>query len=377
MDTSLASFGAGEAEPTAGLVGVANAAYLTDPPERENIAGWLSPSTEYGLTTHQVAVNGTGGLSQKAAKHEVRWVSGGDLAGYVEEYGDELRRIPGTYSGFNGGEFDTYLSCVDGLVEDYYGYGISGTAAERALRVLNDNGRYKQSKYHLITAGEHPWVLTGPKGTVLCSPVPVERTPANSRQVPVEFSQETVQIEEENPIVLRALKRVEAYLTGQRPAGAPEGIAIEIDTTAPLAFAEHEKPPTSTKYGGTDQHVFSASGNDEAVKIKIQREDFRNLGMMALRSEELPGVGKPATIESPSGTQVTFEYSPERDIGEYHPEGLVIGHSFDWETYPYSPEEVAIVTTYHMEMPSESVGKLFTVDINRTETRVATTSAHY
>jgi hypothetical protein len=71
------------------------------------------------------------------------------------------------------------------------------------------------------------------------------------------------------------------------------------------------------------------------------------------------------------------EYSPERDVGESYPEGLVIGHSFDWETYPYSPEEVAIVTTYHMEMPSESLGKLFTVDINRTETRVTTTSAHY
>jgi hypothetical protein len=377
MDTSLASFGAGEAEPTAGLVGVANAAYLTDPPERENVAGWKSPSTEYGLTTHQVAINGAGGLSQKAAKNEIRWVSGGDLAEYVEEYGDELRQIPGTYSGFSGGAFNTYLSCVDGLVADHYGYGISGTAAERALRVLNDNGRYQETKYHIITANEHPWVLTGPKGVVLCSPVPVDRTAANSREVPVEFSQETVHTEEENPIVLRALKRVEGYLTGEPPAGAPENITADLTAAPTLAFAEHEKPPTSTKYGGTDQHVFSTSGDDEAIKVKIQREDFRDLGTMKLRSDNLPGAQEPASIESPSGTTVTVEYSPERNVGESYPEGLVIGHSFGWETYPYSPEEVAVVTTYHMEMPSESLGKLFTVDINRTETRVTTTSAHY
>jgi len=377
MDTSLASFGAGDAEPTAGLTGVANAAYLTDPPKRENISGWRSPSTEYGLTTHRVDSSVSGGLTQSAAKHEIRWVSGGDLGEYVEAYGDELRQIPETYSGFSGGAFDTYLASVDGLVEDHYGYGISGTAAERAVRVLNDNGRYQASKYHLITANEHPWVLTGPKGVVLCSPVPVGRTLANSRTTAVEFSEETVHTEEENPIVLRALKRVEAYLSGEIPAGGPDNISADLSNSPALSFANHEGAPTSTKFGGADEHIFSTQDTDEGVTIEIPREDFRELGMMELRSDELPGVDEPATVESPDGTEVTVNYSPEREVGESYPEGLVIGHAFGWETFPYSPEAVAVVTTYHLEMPTESLEKKYTVNINRAEDRITTTSVHY
>lgn len=374
MDTSLASFGAGEAKPTAGLVGVANAAYLTDPPERENIKGWKTQSTEYGLTTHQVDCETKAGKSHGATKQEVRWVSGGDLAGYVEKYGDELRSLPSTYGGFSGGAYEPYLGCVDGLVEDNYGYGISGRAAERGLRILNDNGRYQASKYHIITANEHPWVLSGPKGVLLCSPTPVKRTMKNARTVPVEFSETTVDTEEENPIVLEALRRVEAYLADGAPPNAANNVGIELQPEPSLAFVEHEDVPTSTKFGGCDQHVFNT---EAGISVKIEREDFHNLGTMELQADRLPGVQEPATVTSPSGKSITISHTPEREIGEFYEEGLVVGYSFDWDVFPYSPEEVAVVTTYHIEMPADSVESPFTVTVNRTESRIATTSVHY
>jgi len=376
MDTSLASFGAGEAEPTGGLVGVANAAYLTEPPERENIKGWEPASTEYGLRTHRVESKYSGGDSHSAATHEVRWVSGGDLKKYVERYGDTLRSIPETYSGFSGGSFDPYVGCVDGLIEDDYAYGISGTSVERALRILNDNGRYQASKYHIITAGEHPWILTGPKGVVLCSLTPVERTDRNAQTSPVEFAETTIDVEEDNPIVVRALKRVEAYLAGEAPVGASSNDIHSTDRM-PLTFAIHEDVPTSTKLGGTDEHVFNTEDGDGGVTISIAREDLEDLGKMAVSPNALPGVPAEEAVTSPSGTEVTVDYTPEQSIGEFCEDGLVVGYSFEWQTFEYSPEEVATLTTYYLELPDGDVDALFSPSISRSQTKVTTTSPHY
>ena len=369
---TLSDFGTGSTEPTGGLTGIANAARLVGPREREDVRGWETASTEYGLITHRASNSGSSGHSHSPSKQEVRWVSGGDLSGYVEKHGDRLMSIPSTYGGFNS--FDTYLSCVDGLVPDNYGYGIDGIAAERALRTLIDGGRYKHNRYNLIACGKHPWLLSGPEGVVLCSPAPVGRSERIARTVSSTIGTQAIEVEEENPLVLRALDRVATYLAGNTPEQAPDTNQLDDDSIHILG--EHIKTPTNTSFGGCDYHLFADADEDSVMETSIAREDLRDLGTMSLTIESLPGWCNGATVAPPNGgPAVEIPYENYRDIGKNYDEGLVIGYDFDWESFEYSPEQVAVLTTYHLTVDKRSDRR--EVRIERTYERLQTTSTHY
>jgi hypothetical protein len=145
----------------------------------------------------------------------------------------------------------------------------------------------------------------------------------------------------------------------------------------PFTFAIHEDVPTSTKFGGSDEHVFNTEGGDGGVTVSIAREDLGDLGKMAVSPNALPGVPAEETVTSPSGTEVTVDYRPEQSIGEFCEDGLVVGYSFEWQTFEYSPEEVATLTTYYLELPDGDVDALFSPSISRSQTKVTTTSPHY
>lgn len=370
MNNSLSEFGGGATGPSGGLVGIANAANIRDPPVRENIGSWKYPDTEYGLTTHRNTKGGSAGdgkvSPQIAYEQHVRWVSGGDLGKYVEEYGDELVSIPSTYSGFEN--LKPYLGVVDGTI-DGYGYGIDGRAAERALRVLIDNGRYSASSYHIIACGEHPWLLIGDEGVLLCSLTPVSRTEAIARTTGVAIPEGHLEVEEERPEVLEAIHRIAAFAGGTLPRGVSSGATNELSDEKAIEFTGHKSvpsPSTSSSSYGRHGHTFYR-GEDNTTDIL--REDLIPLGTMVLDQADLPGVTSPERVTSPTGPQsVRVEADVERKIGTIHDEGLVIGYSFDWQTYEYGPEAVATITTYHLDisaLPTKIV-------IQKTHNRVAT-----
>ncbi|MDT3437776.1 hypothetical protein [Haloarcula sp. 1CSR25-25] len=371
MTTTLSNFGSGDAQPTGGLTGIAKAAFLTEPPNRENTGKWEAPDTEYGLTTHRHRGRYGGGKTHTAATHEVRWVSGGDLGGYVEKYGDKLLQIPDTYSGFS--EFEPYLSCIDGLLTEAYGYGIDGTAAERALRVLIDNGRYNRSNYHIIACGQYPWVLIGDEGVLLCSTTPIGRTDSISRTVPLSLPTGEVDVEEENPTALTALRRVGAYLSGNIPDEASGENTIDT----PISLEEHLQPPLTKRRSKYHKFTGEPSGEESETELRIKRGDLYSLGAMELDPHSVPGGNGTEQITAPqSGMDVEVSFTDPREIGESHSEGIVIGYSFDWECYGCSTEEVAVVTTYHLEEPSID-GSRIELTINTTHTRLATVTPDY
>jgi len=370
MTTTLSNFGSGDAQPTGGLQGIANAAFLTDPPKRENVGVWENSSTEYGLTTHRHRGGYSGGSTHTAAPQEIRWVSGGDLGGYVEKHGDELIRIPQTYSGFDS--FDPYLSCIDGLLKEAYGYGIDGTAVERALRVLIDNGRYNESNYQVIACGQYPWLLCGDEGVLLCSPTPIDRTESISRTVSLSLPTGDVDVEEENPVVLNALRRVGTYLSGHLPDGANGKNPIE-DT---VSLQEHLQMPISKRRRKYHKFAVESSEGDSEIGLKIEREDLHALGSMKLDPRNLPGGGGDEVITAPqSDEKVTVALDDPLEIGETTPEGIVVGYSFDWETFEYSNEEVAVATTYHLEEPNTE--DRIQLSINTSQSRLATINPEY
>lgn len=382
MPTRLDQFGAGSSDITGGLEGVANAAKLVTPPEREDISKWEGPSTEYGLETYR-EYGGHCEAPGKPSTHLVRWVAGGDLGEYVSEHGEDIIQVPETYGGFDN--FNTYLAAVDGFVEGGYGYGISAPAAEKALRVLIDNGRYKGSRYQIIPCGDKPWVMVGDEGVVTCPPVPVEKDAGMEIFTHVELpGDETYQlpIEEENTTAITAIKRLAAYLSGNIPSEAQTG-KDSADISTPLKFTEHLSHPSNTGYHG-GAHSFTAEPTDDSDdgerSVEIEQSDLGVLGTMVLDHRDIPGGDGPETVSTPDGAYATtVDFESPRTIGAEYEEGVAVGYSFDWRDCPCSPGQTAVVSTYHIVQPSERSGGLKgdRVAVNATHTQIGAATPEY
>lgn len=376
--TSLSNFGASGNSVTGGPEGIANATELTDPPERENASRWEGPCQEYGLTTYRFYATGDGNHPRNPATHQLRWIAGGDLSAYVAEYGEAVHQVPQVYGDFDS--FGPHLMAVDGLVEGAYGYGIDGTSVEQALRLLIDNGRYSAPSYSVIACGNHPWVMTGDEGALLCSLSPVEKPDDVERttDISVPGQDEPVAVEEENPVALKAISRVASYLHGDIPANATSKLD-SAEVQSPYSLVEHEGPPTSTGYRGGTHDFRAVSPNKEdsdETTIKIDQGHLQTLGTMALDYSDITGGVQGDPVEMPCGDKsVTVRFPEPRTLGKRYEEGIAVGYSFDWESYDYSPETVGVVTTYHIQSPADDSGR-YNSTVGLTPVRTQVGSAH-
>jgi hypothetical protein len=321
--TSLSTFGSTEDDLDPAPKSVARCAQLTDAPNRTDDPEWESPDTEWGLRTRRPASSiqtGTGHVRPQQA----RWIVDGDVAAYVEEYGcDEIWTIPGTYAGF--GEIDPLVTHVDGCCETY-GYGIDGTALEKALRVLTGGGRYSATDYTVLPCGPHPWILTGPEGSLLCSCMPVDRPEGGEgrRSSEIQAGDTRLTVEEKNDQILHGLAHFVRLLE--------EAKDVEIER------AEYQ-----TVRGDVKHTVHSA--DDES--FSMEASDLATLGTLAKTASSVE-IADRGRVKPPSGDQtVSINWDgPEHEVGEVVDDRFIAGYKFAWEDPDDALEQIATVRTY-------------------------------
>lgn len=324
-NASLSSFSTGEINLEPDPVSVARCATLRNVPDRDG-TDWESADEEWGLTTRRPASElTTSGKTYRASPQQIRWIIAGDVGEYVDKHGDEtFWRVPSNYGGFN--DFDTYVGYVDGLC-DGYGWGIDGRALERALRVLIDGGRYNASRYRVFPCGRHPWILTGPEGTLLCSPVPVDDPSDGQRRTStVDLGEQTLTVEEENQQVLSGIKHYSWLLECSR--------GTEVLETS---YEKRRDRTLHTFHGENAENTISAS--DLATLGRIVTDSSR-----VFDSEQISG-------RSPEfdRSAVTIEWEgPDHQVGDVVDGDIVAGYESFWERPEASIETVATVRTYRV-----------------------------
>ncbi|MFD1588227.1 hypothetical protein ACFR9U_14690 [Halorientalis brevis] len=256
---------------------------------------------------------------------QVRWVTDGNVAAYVDDHGDgEVWRIPDTFDQFS--EIGTYVSYVDGRAEQY-GYGIDGQSLEKAFRALTGGGRYDASDYSVIPCGRQPWILSGPEGTLLCSCFPVDRpSDENQRRTStITPAGQAIEIEEENSLVLAGASHFVELLT--------EAEGVEI------LEAEYDQIRNRT------MHIFHGGG----ANWKISAEDLATLGRIALDPASVP-VAQERMVQPPNSTgEISVEWDgPTHQVGERVNDAIIAGYEFTWENPGDTLECVATVRTYRL-----------------------------
>lgn len=321
--TSLSAFGSTEDDLDPAPTSVARCARLTEAPDRGDETGWESPDTEWGLQTRRPASSIQTGAGH-VRPQQTRWIVDGDVAEYVDEYGSgEIWGIPDTYGGFS--EINPLVTHVDGLCEKY-GYGIDGTALEKALRVLTGGGRYSATDYTVLPCGPHPWILTGPEGSLLCSCMPVDRPDAGQGRLSSEIQagDTRLSVEEENTQILHGLAHFVRLLE--------EAKGVDIET------AEYH-----TVRGDVKHSVHSADDGSFAMKAG----DLATLGTLARNPSDVE-VADRGRIKPPNGEHtVSIDWDgPTHEVGDVVDERLIAGYEFAWEDPDESLERVATVRTF-------------------------------
>ena len=333
-DSSLSTFRSTDQDLSPDAESVARCATTTAAPDRDGLS-WAAPDTEWGLRTQRPlsSVRTSGG---RASKQQVRWVVSGDLAEYVERYGDgDLVSIPDTYDGFRN--VKTYVAFVDGRyetdgVDATYGYGFDGSQLEIALRVLTGGGRYTASKYTVIPCGCQPWVLTGPEGTLLCSCVPVERPADGRRTTELRVAGTHLEIEEENRDVL---------------AGAAQFASLLVDSLG----VDIDRLEYDTVRGET-RHTFV---DEDDQKHQIAASDLALLAGVTSDPSAIQGTLARGIQPPHGGDTVTAEWDgPTHPVGYLDDGDVIAGYEFCWETPGESLENVATVRTYRLTRSHDS-----------------------
>ncbi|WP_256867919.1 hypothetical protein [Halorientalis salina] len=305
-------------------VAVARCSRLTSVPDRDGVR-WETADEEWGLTTRRSTSTITTGAGH-VTPQQVRWVTDGDVAAYVDEYGDgEVWAIPDTFDGFN--KIDTYVSFVDGQA-DQYGYGTDGQALEKAFRVLTGGGRYDASDYSVIPCSRQPWILSGPEGTLLCSCFPVDcPSDENQRRTStITPAGRAIEIEEENSHVLAGANHFVELLT------EVEGVEI-LET-------EYDQVRDRTI------HIFYGGG----AEWKISAEGLATLGRIVLDPAMVP-VAQERMVQLPNSTrEIHVEWDgPTHQVGECVDDAIVAGYKFTWENPDDALECIATVRTYRIK----------------------------
>lgn len=321
--STLAKFSSTDSDLDPSAVAVARCSRLTSVPDRDGI-GWETADKDWGLTTRRPTsmIRTSAG---RVSAQQVRWITDGDIAAYVDEYGDgEVWAIPGTFDGF--GEIGTYVSFVDGQAEQY-GYGIDGQSLEKAFRALTGGGRYDASDYSVIPCGRQPWILSGPEGTLLCSCFPVDRpSDENQRRTStITPAGRALEIEEENSRVLAGATRFVELLT--------EAEGVE------MLEAEYDQFRERT------MHIFYGGDAD----WKNSAEDLATLGRIALDPATVP-VAQERMVQPPNSTrEISVEWDgPTHQVGDRVNDTIIAGYEFTWENPDNALECVATVRTYRL-----------------------------
>ena len=325
-NSSLRSFGIETHEPATSAV--ARSATLCKPPADRDIGPWERSDSEYGLETQRLTGRHyTSGSGLPADPHHVRWIVDGDVASYVDQYGqDEVWTVPDTYDEFNS--VATIVGRVDSMApDDAYGWGIDGTSLERAFRVLTGGGRYTATHYKVIPCGDHPWLLTGPEGTVLCSLCPVDLPCGETQRAtsPIEIAGKSMDIEEENQQVIAGISKFGSLLAERS-----------------IYVVDHQCPAASDHYNS--KHEFTDTEGDE------HRIDPETLVMLSnLQTDPGAVTRKECNVTEPNGASVTLSEGwdgPNHQVGDVVEDKILAGFRFEWDTPEYSPETIATVATY-------------------------------
>jgi len=316
-------------------VGVANAARLTNP-ETTSVDDfdWGAPDEEYGLTTRWLTKStGSSEANTTVAPHEVRWVVSGDLGAYVENYGERAFDIPSSYSNFDG--WKTYLSSVDNVdtVGGQFGFGITADALERALRTLSGGGRYKASRYTVIACPTHPWILTGPEGTVLCAHAPIDNTPDGfDETVTLSIGEQSVEIMEGNDAVLEGIQRVFE--------NAPDDLLSWDRYNSTNFRGSYHKCTVSP--GGKKEQISPADQTEKTVKC--ESTDLVRVGRLFTSREAVV-----EAAEEQFGIRV--QDPPRFEVGEQYECGVAVGYELQKEDFKKSLETVRGINTVFVESP--------------------------
>ena len=349
--SSLQSFGVETHTPAP--VAVAGSAALVKPREDDDSPALASPDTEYGLETlrpqESVSLSGS---CPSANRHQVRWIIAGGLQAYVEEHNDgDVFRVPQTYDAFDA--MDPIVQKVDSTAtgKNTYGWGISGRSLEQAFRTLSGGGRYNASKYKVIPCGDHPWILSGPEGTLLCSLSPVDRPEAESKRATTtkSLSGHSVPVEEENQRVLLGVKRLDILLR-------------QLDKH----IVEHTCP-AATRIGG--KHQFTTEEDNE---LKIATKTLLKLADLTDDPAQVAGTGEDL-LETPTGKPVSLDNGwggPDNEVFAVDEDDKVLaGWRWEWDNPSQSPEMVGGVAAYWLT--TDYNGYTLHRELNRVHTRPA------
>jgi len=328
-DQSLDSFGVESHSP--GDVAVARSATICEPREDTDLGPWEAPDTEFGIKTRKLTGPQRTPSGPRAQPYHVRWVVGGDLAGYMDEHGeDDVFTIPQTYDGMDNDAMSPLIKKVDSLAPgEKYGWGINGQAIERAFRALSGGGRYTASHWRVLPCGEYPWVLTGPAGTALCGLVPVRRTGDAYATEPLDGPGPTPPVEEQNQTILSGMERFRSLLD-------------TLDHT----LVKHQCPAVSDALG--HRHVFVT---DDDEKIEVPPQTLATLAQLTTSSADI-NASKGSLRERPDGRK--FELSEgwsgaDHDVSSVVNDKILAGWRFEWDQPEGTPETVATVATYWLE----------------------------
>lgn len=328
--STLSEFGVETGMPTA--ESVANSAVMHDVPEERDIGPFETTDTEYGLRTRlpKGTVNPPG-PSESINQYGIRWIVDGNLTEYVRKHGDgDVWMIPDTYAGFS--DIDTYVSFVDSTAPEasmrdcQYGWGIDGNGLEAAFRALSGGGRYQASNYKVIPCRGHPYIVTGPEGSLLVSPGPISRPsdPSKRPTSTISGSDVTLDVEEENQRVLNGMARLVT--------------ALEKRSLVPT---EHV-PPAGDTYNSHEFHLES----DDTVRVSTGTL----LQLASLKKDPDTLTVEPPADQlnvSPDSIDIDTGWSGPHDaLHTVRDDDVLVGWRFEWDSPTTSPELCATVKTH-------------------------------
>jgi hypothetical protein len=343
---SLGEFGTGtEAEPETNRTQIReyNLEKLTlaKAPNRDSLPAWEPPCTAYNhLQTRRLQIDKSHikPSNSKLYQEEIKWVTDGDLAKYIDQYGDCEIDIPSAYSNFD--EFTPYISRIDST-SGKFAYGIDSESLEHGLRVLTGGGGFRSPKYTLIGCGEHPAVLGGPEGTVLLTPQPVPKKNVNLHGLEpntLEYDNgaktRTLEVYEDNGQILRGLVNLLELMTTESD--------IEINEI------------TNTSQGYT---IEPADDREDMMGDvwKIDANTLLTLGTISTEPEKIAAYEE-GTVTDPFGTEHTVSWSPEYNYGDiWENSKKAIGWNLAWKSRPGMLDTVAVVNTVFVRYSTRQI----------------------
>ena len=328
-------------KPNTKFQAVSTPALLVPPGEKSPDHGvhWEQPNTEFGLETQWATTQfKLDGRTTRIEPHEFRFVVGGDLAAYLDTHGDEQIVVPESYSKLRD-DFSPYVGMVTQLsnatnTKKTAGYGISASAIEKAIRILNGPGRYDSNNYRIVGCGKMPWIITGNNGTLLCSPAPV-RPPKNedtSIKVPihtdqVEDPERTIQIQDESLTVQEGVVKTIQAIENTGWGKITEYLGTEKihSTTGHLFGIEYQERPPAEK-------AYQKDGHPEQI--------FLSARMLRRISQ----------LQSKSTVTDLLNVRPNHDVGDVTDGGLCMGYEINQLRPEETLEEWTTLTQVYLHL---------------------------